>query len=66
MHKQQSKPEVAREALNFFDWAYRNGGQMAEELDYVPMPESVIKMVEQSWLQIKGPDGKAVWTGRPS
>ncbi|HWZ66623.1 MAG TPA: phosphate ABC transporter substrate-binding protein PstS, partial [Stellaceae bacterium] len=46
MHKQQSKPEVAREALNFFDWAYRNGGQMAEELDYVPMPESVIKMVE--------------------
>ena len=66
MHKQQSKPEVAREALNFFDWAYRNGGQMAEELDYVPMPESVIKMVEQSWLQIKGPDGKPVWTGRPS
>jgi phosphate transport system substrate-binding protein len=66
MHKQQSKPEVAREALNFFDWAYRNGGQMAEELDYVPMPESVIKMVEQSWLQIKGPDGKPVWTGRAS
>ena len=66
MHKQQSKPEVAREALNFFDWAYRNGGQMAEELDYVPMPESVIKMVEQSWQQIKGPDGKPVWTGRSS
>jgi phosphate transport system substrate-binding protein len=66
MHKQQSKPEVAREALNFFDWAYRNGGQMAEELDYVPMPESVIKMVEQSWQQIKGPDGKPVWTGRGS
>ncbi len=66
MHKQQIKPEVAREALNFFDWAYRNGGQMAEGLDYVPMPESVIKMVEQSWQQIKGPDGKPVWTGRSS
>jgi phosphate transport system substrate-binding protein len=66
MHKQQSKPEVAREALNFFDWAYRNGGPMADQLDYVPMPDSVVKMVAQSWQQIKGPDGKPVWTGRPS
>jgi phosphate transport system substrate-binding protein len=66
MHKQQTKPEVAREALNFFDWCYRNGAQMAEELDYVPMPESVIKMVEESWQQIKGADGKPVWSGRPS
>jgi phosphate transport system substrate-binding protein len=66
MHKQQSKPEVAREALNFFDWAYHNGGKLAEDLDYVPMPDSVVKMVEQSWQQIKGPDGKPVWTGRPS
>jgi hypothetical protein len=32
----------------------------------VPMPESVIKMVEQSWQQIKGADGKPVWNGRPS
>jgi phosphate transport system substrate-binding protein len=66
MHKQQSKPEVAREALNFFDWAYRNGAQLAEQLDYVPMPDSVAKLVEQSWQQIKAPDGKPVWTGRPS
>jgi phosphate transport system substrate-binding protein len=66
MHKQQTKPDVAREALNFFDWAYYNGGKTAEELDYVPMPESVVKLVEQSWQQIKGPDGKPVWTGRPS
>jgi phosphate transport system substrate-binding protein len=66
MHKQQTKPDVAREALNFFDWAYQNGGKMAEELDYVPMPESVVKLVEQSWQQLKGHDGKPVWTGRPS
>jgi phosphate transport system substrate-binding protein len=66
MHKQQTKPEVAREALNFFDWTYHNGGKMAEELDYIPMPESVVKLVGQSWQQIKGPDGKPVWNGRPS
>jgi len=66
MHKQQGKPEVAREVINFFAWAYQNGGKLAEELDYVPMPENVVKLVEQNWQQIKGPDGKAVWTGRSS
>ena len=66
LHKQQNKPEVAREVINFFDWAYLNGGKLADDLDYVPMPENVVKLVEQSWQQIKGPDGKAVWTGRPS
>jgi phosphate transport system substrate-binding protein len=66
LHKQQSKPELAREVINFFDWAYLNGGQLADDLDYVPMPENVVKLVEQSWQQIKGPDGKPVWTGRSS
>ena len=42
------------------------GAQLAEQLDYVPMPENVVKLVEQSWQQIKGSDGKPVWTGRPS
>ena len=66
LHKQQSKPEVAREVINFFDWAYLNGGKLADDLDYVPMPENVVKLVEQSWQQFKGPEGKAVWTGRSS
>ena len=59
MHKQPDKPEAAREALKFFDWAYANGDKLAEELDYVPMPDKVVKLVEQIWKQIKGPDGKA-------
>ena len=66
LHKHQSKPEVAREVINFFDWAYLNGGKLADDLDYVPMPENVVKLVEQSWQQIKSPDGKPVWTGRSS
>jgi phosphate transport system substrate-binding protein len=66
MHKQQAKPEIAREVINFFAWAYQNGGKLADNLDYVPMPENVVKLVEQSWQQIKGSDGKAVWTGRSS
>lgn len=66
MHKRQTKPDVAREALNFFDWCYHNGDQLAEQLDYVPMPDSVVKLVEQSWQQITASNGKPVWTGRPS
>ena len=66
LHKQQQNPEKAKAVLDFFDWAYRNGGQMAEQLDYVPMPANVVGLVEQSWKQIVGPDGKPVWKGSGS
>jgi len=66
MHHQQDKPEIAREVLSFFDWAYHDGGQLAEQLDYVPMPAAVISAVEASWKTIVGPDGKPVWTGHAS
>ena len=63
MRKNQEHPERAAEVLKFFSWAYHNGGQMAEQLDYVPMPSNVISMVEDSWKQIVGIDGKPVWSG---
>ena len=66
MNKQQAKPDRAKEVLNFFDWAYRSGGDLAEQLHYVPMPQNVVKAVEDSWKQIVGPDGKPVWNGRGS
>lgn len=65
MHKSQAAPERAAEALKFFAWAYENGGKMAEELDYVPMPATVVKMVEGLWTKdIKSADGKAVWPAK--
>ncbi len=64
VYKKQDKPEVARAVLKFFDWAYRNGAEMAESLDYVPIPESVYNLVERAWAeQIKGPDGSPIWSG---
>jgi phosphate transport system substrate-binding protein len=66
MHLQQEKPETAHEVLNFFDWAYHNGGKLAEDLDYVPMPANVVSQVEASWKTIVGADGKPVWTGKGS
>jgi phosphate transport system substrate-binding protein len=59
MHKQPQDPTVAREALKFFDWAYSKGDAMAQDLDYVPMPDKVVAAIKKSWMdQIKDKDGK--------
>ncbi len=60
MHKTQDKPEKATAALKFFDWAYKNGDQTADELDYVPMPPSVKDAIRKSWGQIKDGAGKPI------
>jgi phosphate transport system substrate-binding protein len=65
MHKQQEKPDTAKQVLDFFAWAYGNGQPMAEELDYVPMPANVVKLVEASWAQsIKASGGQSLWSMR--
>jgi phosphate transport system substrate-binding protein len=60
----KNPPDAAAtgEALKFFDWAYKNGGQMAETLDYVPMPKNVVEQVEQYWAKNVQHDGKPVFT----
>ena len=41
----------------FFDWGYKHGKQMATDLDYVPMPDSVVALIEKTWKdKIKGAD----------
>ena len=53
VYKQPSDPKATGEALKFFSWAYKNGDAMAEALDYVPLPDSVTQLIEQSWSQIQ-------------
>jgi len=60
MHKKQDKPENAAIALKFFDWAYEAGDKLALDLDYVPMPDSVVKLVKAEWKKIQDPAGKPV------
>jgi phosphate transport system substrate-binding protein len=53
----QTPPDAAATAaaLKFFDWAYKNGAQMAADLDYVMLPDSLIAQVRATWkAQIKG------------
>jgi phosphate transport system substrate-binding protein len=61
VHAKQDKPETGREVLKFFEWAYKNGGSMAAELDYVPMPEPVVKQVQAAWKGVKDTTGKPLY-----
>ena len=59
MHKVPQDAVAAREALKFFDWAYAKGDKMAEDLDYVPMPDKVVGAIKKAWsAQMKDKDGK--------
>jgi phosphate transport system substrate-binding protein len=65
MHAKQDKPQNGAEVLRFFDWSFRNGQKMAEELDYVPLPDNVVKLVEAAWAaQVKDAGGKSIWAGQ--
>lgn len=61
VQKSQDKPEQGRAVLEFFDWAFKNGAQSAQALDYVPLPDAVTQEIRASWGEIKGADGQPVW-----
>lgn len=53
MYKNPANKAASQEALKFFDWAFKNGKQMALELDYVPLPDSLTAQIRQKvWTQI--------------
>jgi phosphate transport system substrate-binding protein len=56
--KEPKDEAAAGEALKFFGWAFAHGGKMAEELDYIPMPKTVVELVKKTWANVKGTDGK--------
>ncbi|HYI30066.1 MAG TPA: phosphate ABC transporter substrate-binding protein PstS [Bradyrhizobium sp.] len=49
MHKAASDKAASQEAIKFFKWAFEKGDKMAEDLDYIPMPDSVVKLIEKTW-----------------
>ena len=61
MQQKQDKPQNAAEVLKFFDWSFKNGQKMASELDYVPMPDAVVKLIADAWkAQLKDGAGKPI------
>ena len=62
MHKSQANAANAKEVLKFFDWAYKDGDQLALALDYIPMPDEVVALIHAEWKgKIKDASGKPIW-----
>ncbi|WP_375158370.1 phosphate ABC transporter substrate-binding protein PstS [Bradyrhizobium sp. RDT46] len=49
MHKDATDKAASQEAIKFFKWAFEKGDKMAEDLDYIPMPDTVVKQIEKTW-----------------
>jgi phosphate transport system substrate-binding protein len=62
IYKKPQDPAAATEALKFFAWSFAKGDKMAEELDYVPMPDKVVADIEKMWASdIKDDSGKPLF-----
>lgn len=61
VYKQPASAADTAEALKFFDWAFKKGAKLAEELDYVPMPAQVVDLIEKTWAEKVQADGKPVF-----
>jgi len=62
MYKKPQDTAAAAAALKFFAWSYEQGGKMAEELDYIPMPKAVVDSVKKTWTdEVKDATGKAIF-----
>ncbi len=62
IYKDQPNKEQARAVLEFFDWCYRHGAELAKNLHYVPVPENVYNMIETTWKNEVKSNGEPVWT----
>jgi phosphate transport system substrate-binding protein len=49
VYKQPKDSAGTKAALDFFKWAYAEGGKQAEELDYVPLPKGLTDQIESYW-----------------
>jgi phosphate transport system substrate-binding protein len=53
MHRKAVNLNDSKEALKFFEWAYKNGDKMADELDYVPLSDVQKKFSADLWKYIE-------------
>ena len=53
MYKQPTDKAAAIEAVNFFDWAYKNGDKMADDLDYVPLSAAEKAKTAEMWKSVR-------------
>ncbi|MNV38824.1 Phosphate-binding protein PstS precursor [compost metagenome] len=51
MRKQPKTAEGAKAAVEYFRWIYANGDTQARQLDYVPLPDPLVRQIETYWQQ---------------
>jgi len=61
LHKDQHNRKKALAMLRFFDWCFKRGAAMAEKLLYVPLPDQVVKIVEDLWTKEIRVNGSPIW-----
>jgi phosphate transport system substrate-binding protein len=61
VYKEQADAELAGAMLQFFDWCYRHGADTAEDLHYVPIPLSVVDVVQNTWTENLAAAGLPLW-----
>ena len=49
MYGEPADKAASMEAIKFFAWAFAKGDKMAEELDYIPMPDAVTTLIAKTW-----------------
>ena len=49
VYAQPADKAATADAIKFFGWALDKGDKMAEELDYIPMPENVVQLIKATW-----------------
>lgn len=64
VYREQQDQKIGQGVLRFFDWAFREGDQMAHQLDYVPLPESVKARVRQQWAATLRAEGKPLYAAK--
>jgi phosphate transport system substrate-binding protein len=61
LYKEQTEAIQAQTMLTFFDWCFKHGNEIATELDYVPIPKSVVEIIESIWTKEIKSNGKPIW-----
>jgi len=54
MYKEPADKSASKDVIKFFTWAFKDGQQLALDLDYVPLPDALTKAIASKvWSQIK-------------
>lgn len=54
MYKEPANKQASKDVIKFFNWAFKDGQQLALDLDYVPLPDTLTKAIASKvWSQIK-------------